>query len=243
MLWLGTCGWSLSQAKYFRQFNAIEIQQTFYEPPRIGTALRWKRSAPEHFAFAVKAWQLVTHPASSPTYRRLRTPLDEQERAACGFFRDAPVVEEAMRRTLEVADALGARVVLFQTPASFAPEPANVAALRSFFTRYRREGSAFVWEPRGPWPDDLVRSLCEELGLVHGTDPFRRPALTRGVIYYRLHGVGGYGHRYTDAEIQELARRVSQHLESQEDIWCFFNNVTMAEDAARLAATLRLPGH
>jgi hypothetical protein len=36
----------------------------------------------------------------------------------------------------------------------------------------------FLREPRGPWPDELVTSLCRELALVHTVDPFLRPSLT-----------------------------------------------------------------
>ena len=54
------------------------------------------------------------------------------------------------------------------------------------------------------------------------------------MIYFRLHGIGGYRHRFSDAELDELARRTREHLESGEDVWCFFNNVTMAEDASRM---------
>src|ERR671929_9964 len=58
-------------ADYVREFRVVEVQQTFYEPPRDATLLRWRRQAPLRFEFTLKAWQLVTHEASSPTYLRL----------------------------------------------------------------------------------------------------------------------------------------------------------------------------
>jgi len=56
--------------RYLSQYELVEAQQTFYKPPRLKTALRWRREAPPQFEFAVKAWQLITHPISSITYRR-----------------------------------------------------------------------------------------------------------------------------------------------------------------------------
>ena len=228
----------MARARYLKSFNAVEIQSTFYEPPAPATAARWAREAPEEFAFTLKAWQLITHPPSSPTYRRLRTPLDERARSGCGGFAATEVVEMAYRRTMEVARALRARVVLFQTPASFAPTAENVARLRAFFSSHRPPEGWFCWEPRGNWPDELVARLCSELGLVHGTDPFVRPPLPGPVAYLRLHGRGSYRYRYTDQELQELARQVRRLLACREEVWCFFNNVWMAEDAARFRALM-----
>lgn len=187
----------------------------------------------------MKAWQIITHPASSPTYRRLRTPLDEAERRGCGYFQRSDVIERAFERTLQAAEALDAQVVVFQTPASFRPDPRLVEQLYEFFRSHRPGSRRFVWEPRGPWPEDLVRTLCQELGLVHGVDPFAGRPLTRGLAYFRLHGIGGsFRHRFSEAELDQLAGRIRKHLEDGEDVWCFFNNVTMAEDASRLGQRL-----
>ncbi len=54
----------------------------FYEPPRDGTMRRWRAQAPIDFEFTIKAWQLITHDALSPTYRRLRSPLTEVDRGS-----------------------------------------------------------------------------------------------------------------------------------------------------------------
>lgn len=237
-LYLGTCGWSLRQEEYFRRFGAIEVQQTFYEPPRPETLRRWRKAAPPGFAFAIKAWQLITHPATSPTYRRLRTPLDPARREQCGAFRRTDVVEMAFQRTMEAAEALDARVVLFQTPASFGPEPRLVEQLREFFRAHPPGARRFVWEPRGAWPGELVRAICEELHLIHGVDPFVSRPTTTGTAYFRLHGIGGYRHRFSDEELDRLADLVRHHLARGEEVWCLFNNVTMADDASRMGRRL-----
>src|ERR687883_886951 len=90
---VGLCGFTMAFADYVREFPVVEVQQTFYEPPRDATLLRWRRQAPLRFEFTLKAWQLITHDASSPTYRRLRRPLAVADRELVGSFRlTAPVL-------------------------------------------------------------------------------------------------------------------------------------------------------
>ena len=92
---VGCSGFNTARAVYFQTLSAVEVQQTFYQPPRVPTLARWREEAPADFAFAVKAWQLVTHTPSSPTYRRFRRPLTDAERADAGSFRDTDLVAAA----------------------------------------------------------------------------------------------------------------------------------------------------
>ncbi|HEY8486898.1 MAG TPA: DUF72 domain-containing protein, partial [Limnochordales bacterium] len=239
---VGTCGWSLARERYLARFSAIEVQQTFYQPPAVATARRWAQGVREGFAFSVKAWQLITHPATSPTYRRLRMPLDEQARGRCGNFADSPEVEMAFHRTMEVAEALQARAVLFQTPASFTPEPGHMERLVRFFRRHGPGGRLFCWEPRGSWPRELAEELCHELGLVLVADPFSGPVPQGPVVYLRLHGRGGYRYRYSEGELDQLAGWIRGWLAEGREVWCLFNNVWMAQDAARLQERLGQQG-
>ena len=102
---LGLCGWNGSQPSYFRDFSSIEIQTTFYDPPAARVAARWRSIAPPSFHFCIKAWQLITHEANSPTYRRLRTPLVESERPLVGGFKPTTLVWDAWQRTLNWFDS------------------------------------------------------------------------------------------------------------------------------------------
>src|ERR671916_2930313 len=88
---VGLCGASMALTTYAQRFRVLEVQQTFYEPPREATLRRWRASVPPAFEFTVKAWQLITHEATSSTYRRLRTPLSAEERTQVGGFPGAPV--------------------------------------------------------------------------------------------------------------------------------------------------------
>ncbi len=233
---IGLCGFTMAFADYVREFRVVEVQQTFYEPPRDATLLRWRRQAPPGFEFTLKAWQLITHEASSPTYRRLRRPLTPGERRECGSLRTTPVVLEAWGRTLECARLLRATAILLQCPRSFRPTDENVARLTTFCREIERpESVRLVWEPRGAWPSDVVRDLCRELDLVHAVDPFVNDTVTPRRTYFRLHGVTGARHVYTDDELQRLLAMLP---EQARDPYVLFNNMPRVIDAERFRTLL-----
>src|SRR5205823_159255 len=111
----------VARAAYFERLDLLETDITFFEPPREGALRRWRSEAPPACAFSALAWQLVTHDAEAPGYARLLHPLDPQLRTEVGGFRPTSTVKDAWSRTLVSARALGAEVVLFQTPPSFSP--------------------------------------------------------------------------------------------------------------------------
>jgi len=234
---VGCCGFPKQRQVYFEQFDLVEIQQTFYEPPKLETAKKWRNEAPPGFSFTLKAWQLITHDASSPTYRKMKLVIPESERGRYGFFRPTDQVFAAWARTLELAQTLQASLVVFQCPASFTPTGENVANMRAFFTQAGRAGLTFVWEPRGQWPDELIRELCQELNLIHCVDPFARASVFGTPAYFRLHGRGGYRYRYTDDDLAQL----KAWCEALPGAYCLFNNVYMWESAQRYRQLLAPP--
>jgi uncharacterized protein YecE (DUF72 family) len=227
---IGCCGFARARVSYYARFGVVEVQQTFYQPPRPHTLIRWRKEAPAGFEFALKAWQPITHPASSPTWRRLREPPERPEQA--GFFRPSAAVEDGWRRTREAAGLLEARIVLFQCPQRFTPEEEHIANMRRFFRSCDRRGLRFAWEPRGNWPEELVAELCRELGLIHCVDPLKARAVTAGIAYFRLHGITGYRYRHSEDDL----RRLLDLGAGFDEAYCLFNNLTMFEDAARFKA-------
>jgi uncharacterized protein YecE (DUF72 family) len=225
----GCCGFRMAQREYVQSFPVVEVQQTFYQPPQISTLEKWRADAPVDFEFTLKAWQLITHESRSPTYRRLKKELSEKEREECGSFRQTRIVKEAWDVTRACALALKARLVLFQCPASFTPTTQHIKDLRRFFTSIERDGLQLLWEPRGGWPSDTVRELCDELELAHVVDPFAARTLTPQLCYFRLHGRNGFRYVYEDDELEELLNMLPRDSVS----YVLFNNVRMAQDAAR----------
>jgi len=244
---VGCCGFPVSRSEYYRRFSTVELNAPFYVLPRVETAKKWRSEAPEGFVFCLKAWQLITHPSTSPTYRRLAGKLPPRPER-CGHFQDTDEVRGAWERVSELAEALHARFILFQTPASFHPGASHLRDLYRFFKRIRRRRSVFVWEPRGGWDDRVVSKVCADLDLVHGADPLLRRALGSAVPggcrssapggggrprYFRMHGrMEGrrlvYSHAYSDAELEALRR-----LCAGAGAFVYFNNAEMWRDAGR----------
>jgi uncharacterized protein YecE (DUF72 family) len=226
----------MGRGEYYRTFPVVEVQQTFYKPPQVETARRWREEAPTGFEFTIKAWQLITHPPSSPTYRRAGVTIPPGREGNYGFFRPTPEVAQAWETTRAVAEALRARLILFQCPASLQPTPENIENIRGFFSRVRGSGFLMAWEPRGAWEAATVEALCRELGLIHCVDPFEGEPLWGRPLYLRLHGGRGYRHTYSDEELRRLAERFQG-----EEAYIMFNNITMRQDALRLMRMLE--GH
>ena len=224
---VGLCGFSMAMARY--PFRVVEVQSTFYEPPKDRVMEKWPRSV----EYTMKVWQLVTHPPTSPTYRRVRTPLLARERP--GYFRHSAAVERGWQRSLECAKLLSATALLFQCPRSFRPERGHVRALTRFFERIERPRARLLWEPRGPeWvaQRDLALALCRDLALVHVVDPFVTPPQPRHPVYWRLHGIGGARHSYSAKELREL-KRLLEEAQPRGTAYIMFNNLPRVGDAKR----------
>jgi len=237
---VGLCGYTMGAAAYFKRFRVVEVQQTFYDPPQLSTIEKWRAQAPHDFEFTMKAWQVITHLGTSSTYRRLKRPFSERERSEAGGFRVNETTLAAWQTTLEASRALRATAILFQCPASFKATDENTTAMRRFFaTIDRPDGVRFLWEPRGPWPDVVVRSLCVDLGLVHAVDPFILPSLTPELTYWRLHGNGSAYASYTDEELEQL---VAWLPNARGESYVMFNNIPRVKDVARFRERLTLSG-
>ena len=236
MVKVGLCGFTIGMAEYFETYPVVEIQHTFYEPPPTATMARWRERAGPGFEFTIKAWQVITHRGTSTTYRRMKTPLTARQAAECGAFRVNDTTRAAWERTTQAARAVRATAILFQCPASFRPEPENVENMRAFFGAIERPaGVRFLWEPRGKWDPELVRGICGELGLTHAVDPFVDETVTRGIVYWRLHGLGSAYRAYTDEELRRLAALVRPG----EETYAMFNNIPRPADSRRFLAMLR----
>ncbi len=230
MIKVGCCGFCEAMNRYFQEFNLVEIQKTFYKPPRVETAEKWRKQAPANFEFTVKAWQVITHPPSSPTFRKAGIKAEN-----CGFFRPVSEVFRAWEITDSIAKALDAKIIVFQTPPSFKETAENVENIRQFFSSVERR-YIFVWEARG-WSSEAIERICGELDLVHCVDPFVAEPLHGEIAYFRLHGMHArmYRHRYSDDELNKL-REFCNKLEKE--TYVLFNNMHMCDDAKRFASVL-----
>ncbi|MEM5829658.1 MAG: DUF72 domain-containing protein [Candidatus Aenigmatarchaeota archaeon] len=235
MIKVGCCGWSFfrprdffgSKANKFKSilqaysslFPCVEVNSTFYRIPKVATAEKWRNEVDEinkDFEFSVKCSQLITHQIKF-------------SKASVNLF----------NMMKEICKALRARILLFQSPASFKPSKENVKRMEEFFKSIKREKLTLTWEPRGEWYEkpDLIKKICKKFELIECVDPFRNEPLYFGkekIAYFRLHGFGllsMYNYNFSKKELEELKEKIKQFEKECEEIWVMFNNSMMYKNA------------
>jgi len=241
---VGCCGFSAGKGEYFERFRTVEVQETFYRLPRTATAARWRQEAPPDFTFCMKAWQVITHPHTSPTWRRSGLEVPPQKAPRYGLLQPTRENFKAWDETLLVAKAMSARVCVLQCPPSFRFTSRAMKNVREFLGGIDRGGMAIGWEPRGEWHGHRreIKRICDRLDVVHVVDLLREePATFPSLLYTRLHGLGGrevnYKYRYTQEDLITLKARTLAH-EGAAEVFVMFNNISMGEDAQRFKAIL-----
>ncbi len=226
MLHIGTCGFPVARKKYTKEFKVVEIQKTFYTPIKEETAKKWREDVPKDFKFTMKAPQTITHPPNSPTYRRYKGELGD-----FGFFKNNDDVMNSWEQARKIGKILNAKIIIFQSPASFRENEDNIKNIHDFFNSIERD-FIFGWEPRGKWGEERIKKICSELDLIHVVDPFKNKRVWGDFGYYRLHGIGGYRYKYTDSDLEKLRGIV------KDGDYVMFNNTNMWEDAKRFKLLL-----
>ncbi|KAA0012312.1 hypothetical protein B6U81_04190 [Thermoplasmatales archaeon ex4484_30] len=226
MIKIGCCGFRGKRQDYFKNFEVVEIQQTFYKLPMLTTAKKWRKEAPKNFEYAMKAWQLITHKASSPTYRKAGIKIDEEKKDKYGFFKPTKEVFEAWEECSKFAEELKAKFIVFQCPSAFKETRENIENMKQFFSSIEKK-FVFAWEPRAEWKMATIVDLCKEYNLIHCVDPFKNESYYGEPKYYRLHGIGGYNYDYSREELKKLL----EICKKAKDIYCFFNNTKMLKNA------------
>lgn len=240
-VYVGCCGFPTSRKKYYELFRIVELQNTFYELPSIEWAKEIRREAPEGFEFAIKAWQVITHVSSSPTWKKMRKkPSGKLENY--GYLKPTPENISAFEKTIEIAKALNANIVVLQTPSSMPSYESTIRQVNEFFERiksYLDRDMVVGWEIRGQLLNvPGLRNLLEKHEILHVVDVFRiRPLYTyvKRMFYTRLHGIGpgevNYSYNYTDEDLEKLHDILLS--EDFEKAYVMFNNVKMLNNAAR----------
>jgi len=251
MLRIGCCGFPVGLPRYVTELQLAEVQKTFYRIPKKEIIRKWREGVPEEFVFTVKAWQGVTHPAGSPTYRKAG-PVPPEILPRLGHFQPTEEVFGAWKETREAADLLKAPVILLQAPPSFTHTPEHEENLKGFFSAIRHGTTRIALELRASWDREWLSAFYREFDLIHCTDPFREDPVTGPPFYLRLHGsppglrpVGSpsglrppgappgkrmYTYKYTEDDLRWLRDKISG-WETEGELFCLFNNLSMWEDS------------
>lgn len=188
-------------AYYAQRFNAVEINATFYNLPKVETIEKWRDAAPEGFYFVLKFSRYGSH------IKRLKDPGDSIRK-----FWDA---------ARHLQDKLAA--VLVQLPPKWKPVPERLDA----FLAEAPDGVRWVLEFRDErWLTDEIydvlrrhkAALC-----IHDLIPDHPRVATSDLVYLRFHG-DNYAGSYTEKELEAIAAQVLEYLARDRDVMCYFNN-------------------
>jgi uncharacterized protein YecE (DUF72 family) len=244
---VGCCGFSTSQQKYYELFPVVELQSTFYRLPETGTAKRWRTEAPPKFEFCLKAWQAITHPSTSATWKRVPPHARPASPAKCGDLKPTRQNFDAWKRTLEICKILNAAVCVVQCPPSFDFSRGNAENVRRFLGEIDRGSTKIAWEPRGDWKEhpDEIEQLCHELDLIYAVDILRNaPAIENEICYFRLHGLGpreyNYKYDYSSEDLERLKEVALKTLDrGAKEAFILFNNLNMLKNARSFNEMIR----
>ncbi|MGE5338208.1 MAG: DUF72 domain-containing protein [Gemmatimonadota bacterium] len=206
-------------AHYATQFDAVEVNATFYHALRPAVMQGWYGQTPARFRFCLKGHRWITH------VERLRV--------------DAAAIARERDRAAPLRNKLA--VVLWQLPHTLGRDDAR---LRNFARRLRAwPGPRHAIEFRDPsWFDDEVAEYLREHDIAAvQSDAADWPcwnAVTAKFVYVRLHGhavtyVSGYGPR----ALARWADRIAAWRAGGRDVFVFFDN-TDAGRAPRDARSL-----
>ena len=188
---------------YAREFDTVEINNTFYRLPEADVFDTWREQAPPDFLYAVKASRFLTH------QKKLKDPAEPLERL---FVR---------------ARHLGAHLgpVLYQLPPTWKPDVERLAS----FCAMLPPDATHVLEFRSPeWlADDVLDVLrAHNVALcIHDLIPNHPRHLIGPIVYVRFHGATGkYSGRYSKDQMRSWADWLRSVANAGRQAYAYFNN-------------------
>lgn len=188
---------------YCQHFNTLELNNSFYNFPKIASLKKWYLSSPMEFNFAVKAHRTITH------FRQFHNT----QNIVNDFYQ---IIGDGLQ------EKLGA--VLFQMPPKFTYSLARLDAILSNLNPHFN--NVIEFRHASWWQPDIYAELAKQnitfCGMSHPTLPADVIANT-STLYYRLHGNQQlYSSAYTQTELTEFTDKVL--TTSAQNAYVYFNN-------------------
>jgi uncharacterized protein YecE (DUF72 family) len=252
--YVGCCSKTVPWDKYAKIFDAVEINSTFYKLPEEETVRRWVDETKGSIIFCMKAFQGITHPISSPTWKRAGKQRPKNNVENYGYLKPTRENFDCWDNILKICKAMNARVCVIQLPPSFDCNDKNLENALTFFSSINRDDLVIGIEFRHiSWFTDSNNSkvimLLDKANLIHIVDPFALMLLKHGeLIYFRMHGIHNvskngqisynYNYEYSNEELERLKKMV-ESLNAKE-AFVMFNNINMHDDALRFKVILHV---
>ena len=193
-------------------FDTVELDTTFYHPPRPSVVRSWERHSPRGFRFSAKVPQRITH---------------ESRLSNMGGH-----LEEFVASLAPLGEKLGP--LLVQLPAEFERDAGTVGVLERFLAAAPTEVRLAVEFRHASWlvPEscDLLRRHRAALAWTEWRDLPRLPEVTAEFLYLRWLGdrrdIAAYDRVQVDrgAEFDAWETQVRRALPSVREVFGYFNN-------------------
>jgi uncharacterized protein YecE (DUF72 family) len=253
-------GWSRRSrldelAYYAERFDTVEVNATFYRPPKPGVASTWVKRTPSNFIFSLKLYQKFTHP--------------EMFRKAVGAAEvrvGQKDIDEFRRGIDPVASTGKLGALLAQFPPSFRESPGSREYLEALLSAFREYPTAVELRHRS-WSDDpaATQTLLNRFGAawVQIDEPKFRFSIRQnylpnvtGFYYMRLHGRNAarwwqhertedrYDYLYSTDELTPFAETAGAARRLVKKLYLYMNNHFAAKavaNAVMLKDRLGLP--
>jgi uncharacterized protein YecE (DUF72 family) len=189
---------------YAKEFDTVEINNTFYQLPKEETFKNWHKQAPKDFLFSVKANRYITH------VKRLKDVQEPLER----FFKGV----RCLKRNLGP--------VLYQLPPSMHKD---IERLRGFLKLLPEKLKAIFEFRHESWFSEETYKLLSEYNVgfcVHDLWQKGTPRIVTGdKAYVRFHGTTGrYSGSYSKAQLRDWANWLKDQTKKVRGIYVYFNN-------------------
>ncbi len=189
---------------YARDFETVELNNSFYRLPSSATFEAWSKAAPSGFCFAVKGSRYLTHA------KRLMDP--------------EPALDRLMEATLGLGDKRGP--ILFQLPPNWR---CNVERLETFLHALPRRVRFSIEFRDQSWHNPQVfRLLCKHhvaFCIFELAGFLSSMTVTADFVYVRLHGPGNkYQGDYSTAVLRSWASRITRWTGQGLDVYLYFDN-------------------
>ena len=190
---------------YSRQFNAVELNVTFYRMPDAGMTQGWLRDTPREFRFVVKGSRFITH------IKRLKE------------------AKESLKMLGEHMALLRPKLTCFlwQLPPEFKKDEKR---LSDFCRLLSALGGRHVFEFRNEtWFDRDVYAILKDfqcrLCFADSPEKLGEHVLTTDFAYLRFHGGKAfYASNYSAKELEGWVDKVAGMKSRVKTLFAFFNN-------------------
>jgi uncharacterized protein YecE (DUF72 family) len=192
-------------AHYLRDFDTVELNNTFYHLPNESSFDNWRKSTPHDFLFAVKGSRFLTH----------MIKLKDAQRGLTNFM---PLAERLRWK-------LGP--ILWQLPPRW---NVNAERLEEFLAQLPKE-HRYTFELRNEtWMTSAISDVLRRYNAafcIYELAGYMSPIeLTADWTYIRLHGPTQFKYQgsYSDEQLAEWADRIRAWSKTLKAIYVYFDN-------------------